>query len=38
MLGFLVLIRSLLRFTLEVEINGYFPWKGSVVAMKLMAK
>ncbi|MEW6657280.1 MAG: DUF1622 domain-containing protein [Thermodesulfobacteriota bacterium] len=38
LLGLLVLIRTLLSFALEVEINGHWPWKSSEVAMKLTAK
>jgi len=35
MLGLLVLIRIVLSFALEVEINGHWPWKGSEMAGKL---
>lgn len=35
MLGLLVLIRIVLSFALEVEINGHWPWKGTEMAGKL---
>jgi uncharacterized membrane protein len=38
MLGLLVLIRTFLSFSLEVEINGHWPWKGSEMAAKLKTK
>ena len=35
MLGLLVLIRIVLSFAMEVEINGHWPWKGTEMAGKL---
>jgi uncharacterized membrane protein len=29
LLGLIVLIRTFLSFSLEVEINGHWPWQGS---------
>lgn len=34
-LGFIILIRTFLSFALEIEINGYWPWRKKETEMKV---